>query len=235
MGYAKRPQDAAPPKELIRSLEELNQLPGTSVAIVSGRSRADLEMWFGKLPKLWLAAEHGAIMRSPASMNWEHFGPNGAAEWKARVLPVLDHFVDRTPGSLIEEKEFSVVWHYRMADPEFGEWLANELVSNLEQMLAETHIRAVKGEKFVEVKVVWARKGEVFARMTGGQAAPAFLLAAGDDPTDEDLFAQLPDYAWTIHVGRTPSAARYRLSQPGEMRNLLRSFARLGTRISLVA
>jgi trehalose 6-phosphate synthase/phosphatase len=113
--------------------------------------------------------------------------------------------------------------------------LANELVSNLEQMLAETHIRAVKREKFVEVKVVWARKGEVFARMTEGQPAPAFLLAAGEDATDEDLFAQLPDYAWTIHVGRTPSAARYRLPHPSDMRDLLRGFARVVARVTAVA
>jgi len=216
-------------------LEELAQLPKTSVAIVSGKSRADLEGLFGELPKLWLTVEHGAIMKAPASMNWEHYGPNGAAEWKARVLPVLEHFVDRTPGSLIEEKEFSLVWHYRMSDPEFGEWLANELVSNLERMLAETHTRAVKGEKFVEVKEVWARKGQVFARMMEDQPAPTFLLAAGDDPADEDLFTQLPDYAWTIHVGRTPSGARYRLSQPNEMRDLLRCLARGVARINAVA
>jgi trehalose-6-phosphatase len=43
----------------------------------------------------------------------------------------------RTPGSFVEEKDYSLVWHYRLADPEFGAWLANELVSMLEAMLAE--------------------------------------------------------------------------------------------------
>jgi hypothetical protein len=58
------------------------------------------------------------------------------------VYPFLEHYADRTPGSFVEEKEFSLVWHYRMSDPEFGEWLANELAHELEQMLADTLLRA---------------------------------------------------------------------------------------------
>ncbi len=69
---------------------------------------------------------------------------------------MLEGFVNRTPGSFIEEKEFSLVWHFRMADPEFSEWLANELVVSPEQMLADTELRAVRGQKIVEVKYIWA-------------------------------------------------------------------------------
>ncbi|HYP00191.1 MAG TPA: bifunctional alpha,alpha-trehalose-phosphate synthase (UDP-forming)/trehalose-phosphatase, partial [Pyrinomonadaceae bacterium] len=135
--YVNRPQDAVPPKELIELLTRLAADPATVIAVVSGRSRHDLERWFGEVRGLWLAAEHGAIMRSPETMRWELYRPTYTGEWKEQVFPVIEHFMDRTPGSLIEEKEFSLVWHYRMADPEFGEWLANELVSNLEQMLAD--------------------------------------------------------------------------------------------------
>ncbi len=86
-------------------------------------------------------------------------------EWKNKVMPILEHFVDRTPGSFVEEKKWGLVWHYRMAEPEFGEWLANELVSMLEAMLAETEVRAFRGEKIIEVKPVWANKGEVLERL----------------------------------------------------------------------
>jgi trehalose 6-phosphate synthase/phosphatase len=223
--YAKLPQNATPTPELIRMLEVLTRDRGTNVAIVSGRSRADLERWFKDIPNLWLAAEHGAIIFSPESEEWEQRHPGPSPDWKQSIYPVLDHYVERTPGSFIEEKEFSLVWHYRMSDPEFGDWLANELVANLEQMLAETHFRAVKGRKTVEVKLVWTNKGEIFTRLKHLRPEPDFILAAGDDVTDEDLFAALPDNAWTIHVGQNHSRARYRLSDPDQTCKLLSRFS----------
>ena len=223
--YANRPQDAAPPPELLELLAQLAADPANTVAVVSGRSRHDLENWLGHVRGLWLAAEHGAVIRSPVTMQWELYRTNYSDEWKEQVSQVLEQFVERTPGSLIERKEFSMVWHYRMSDPEFGEWLANELVSNLEQMLAETELRAVRGRKSVEVKMVWANKGEVLARLATEAGDCSFCLAAGDDRTDEDLFARLPDDAWTVHVGDNRTRAKYYLRDSAEMLELLRAFA----------
>jgi trehalose 6-phosphate synthase/phosphatase len=223
--YANRPQDAVPPAGLPALLATLAADPATLITVVSGRSRRDLESWFGDVKGLWLAAEHGAILRSPETLQWEMYRPDYTNDWKEPVFPVLEHFVDRTPGSLIEEKEFSLVWHYRMADPEFGEWLANELVSNLEQMLADTELRAFRGQKIVEVKPGWANKGEVLARLTESVPKAEFCLAAGDDRTDEDLFARLPEDAWTIHVGDRRTRAKYCLSDSNELRQLLTRFA----------
>jgi len=223
--YANRPQDAVPPRQLIELLGKLAADEANAIAVISGRSRHDLEKWFGGIGGLWLAAEHGAIMRSPETMQWELYRPTYTSDWKEQVFPVLEHFMDRTPGSFIEEKEFSLVWHYRMSDPEFGQWLANELVANLEQMLAETELRAYRGQKSVEVKPGWANKGEVLARLTETAPHAEFCLAAGDDRTDEDLFARLPEDAWTIHIGAGRTRARYCLSGPGDMRQLLDRFA----------
>ena len=199
-------------------------VPSTVVALVSGRSRDVLESWFGHIANIWLAAEHGAIVRPPNGAEWEQHHNDYSIEWKNLVYPMLEHYVDRTPGSFIEEKEYSLVWHHRMSDPEFGEWLAKELVANLDQMLADTQLRAVRGQKSVEVKLIWANKGEVYARMMRNNAVPDFLLAAGDDATDEDLFARLPDEAWTIHIGRNQSRARYRLVDCFELKRLLNDF-----------
>ncbi len=222
--YASLPQNAVPTPLLIGLLEKLAHDDKTTTALVSGRSRSDLEQWFGGIAHLWLAAEHGAVVRSPGSPEWERAHPNSSNEWKGRVYPILEHFVARTPGSFIEEKEFSLVWHYRMADPEFGDWLANDLVANLEQMLAESPVRAVKGQKTVEVKLIWANKGEVYSRLLQSGLNPDFILAAGDDATDEDLFAQLPPTAWTIHVGRNRSRARFCVAASDEMVHLLSQF-----------
>ncbi|HEU4386358.1 MAG TPA: trehalose-phosphatase, partial [Blastocatellia bacterium] len=225
VGYAGRPEAAVPPSELVDLLGRLANCAGTTVAVVSGRRRRDLEQWFGGIPGLWLAAEHGGMIRPAGASAWEPSRQLQSGEWKDRVGPVLEHFVDRTPGSFVEEKELSLVWHYRMSDPEFGEWLGNELVANLEQMLAETELRAYHGQKSVEVKPLWANKGTVLSRFREVCPNPEFSMAAGDDRTDEDLFAQLPAGAWTIHVGRGRSRARFRLPEPEAVIRLLEAFA----------
>lgn len=219
--FAALPQSAVPSSKLIETLKRLGEDENSIVALISGRSRADLERWFAGIPNLWIAAEHGAVLWSPVSRSWEQPHHAASAEWKKCVYPILEHFVDRTPGSFIEEKELSLVWHYRMADPEFGDWLANDLVANLDHMLAESPVKAVKGQKTVEVKSLWANKGHVYSRLLMSQTVPDFIMAAGDDVTDEDLFARLPESAWTIHVGRSRSRAKYYLSNPDEMLALL--------------
>ena len=220
--FATLPQSAVPSGDLIEILKRLVQDKNSIIALISGRPRANLQRWFAGIPNLWIAAEHGAVLWSPISTHWEQPHHDSSDEWKKRVHPILEHFVDRTPGSFVEEKEFSLVWHYRMADPEFGEWLANDLVANLDHMLAESPVKAVKGQKTVEVKSLWANKGQVYSRLLlSGVVQPDFIMAAGDDVTDEDLFARLPESAWTIHVGRNQSRAKYYLSNPDEMLALL--------------
>jgi trehalose 6-phosphate synthase/phosphatase len=223
--FASHPRDAAPSKDILALVDRLARTENQRVAIVSGRPRAQLERWFGSIEGLWLAAEHGAVLRLPGGLGWQPLRPNMPVDWKTRVLPVLEHFVDRSPGSFVEEKEYSLVWHHRQADPEFGEWLANELVSVLEELLAETELRAMRGEKSVEVRLVWANKGEVSAQLEALVPAATFRLAIGDDRTDEDLFERLPPEAWTVHVGKGRSLARFRLPNVWAVRALLEEIA----------
>ncbi|HEY3121814.1 MAG TPA: bifunctional alpha,alpha-trehalose-phosphate synthase (UDP-forming)/trehalose-phosphatase [Vicinamibacteria bacterium] len=215
--YAKTPREAVPPAELLALLGRLAALPRTRVVLVSGRPRVDLDGWFAKVPGLWLVAEHGALVRPPGGAAWEAMHPSGSTTWKASVQPVLEHFADRTPGSFIEEKEYCLVWHYRMSDPDVGEWLANELVSILDRMLADTEQRVVRGHKTVEVRPAWATKGNILGRVERDAPAPDFRLAMGDDRTDEDLFELMPPNSWTVRVGGGPSRARFHLKGPAEV------------------
>jgi trehalose 6-phosphate synthase/phosphatase len=222
--FANRPLGAAPAAPLLELLARLASDPERRAVVVSGRPRLQLETWFGGVAGLWLAGEHGVVLRDPALGEWAPLQPSPPAGWKERVQPVLEHFVDRTPGSFVEEKEYSLVWHYRMADPDFGDWLANELVGTLEDLLAETELRAVRGQKSVEIRLTWASKGAVVSRME--ELWPAdFRLAVGDDRTDEDLFERLSPDAWSIHVGEGPSLARFRVKDPFAVRALLERFA----------
>jgi len=226
--FRNRPHEVVPPGRLVSLLTRLSDRSGDRVVLVSGRPRSQLDPWFGSIEGLWLAGEHGAILRRPGSASWEALRPMLPVEWKTRVRPVLEHFTDRTPGSFIEEKEYSLVWHYRMSDPEFGEWLANELAANLDEMLAESELCAVRGQKSVEVKLSWANKGEVAVQMVNEVPEPVFKLAIGDDRTDEDLFERLPADAWTIHVGDGASRARFRLASPRAVCEFLEALSGVG-------
>ena len=221
--FARRPADALPPPGLVPLVARLARGAGR-VAIVSGRPRDFLERAFDGSDTVWLAAEHGALVRPAGSRDWQPLRESGPLPgWKERVRPLLERFVDRTPGSFVEEKEYALVWHFRMAEPDFGEWLANELFHDLDLALAQTELHALRGHKVVEVKPVWASKRAVVQRLEAAGEPPDFRLAIGDDRTDEELFAALPAEAWTVHVGPGSSQARYCLDGPEDVRRLLES------------
>ena len=221
---AARPHEAAPGNDLRALLAQLTSDPVNSVVVISGRRTADLERWLGQVPHLGLASEHGSRWRLPGSSSWQ--GRSAEMEWKNPVRPILQHFVDRTPGSFVEEKEFALVWHYRTVEPEFGEWLATELVAMLEGMLAGSELRAYRGKKIVEVKPMWANKGTFASELPLEYTCCAFILAIGDDQTDEDLFAHLPESAWTVHVGRGPSKGTHSLPDTSRVRELFQRLAK---------
>ncbi len=217
-----KPSDASPSAELLKFLEDLTADQNNSTMIISGRRRTEIEQWFGGIDRLWLAAEHGAFLRRPGEP-WLPTHQDDTEALLKRVRPVLDHFVARTPGSFVEEKELSLVWHYRMSETRFGEWLAQELVAMLEDMLAETELRAVRGRKIVEVRPSWLHKGIIGKQFLEEAGPTEFQLAAGDDRTDEDLFTSFPSNAWTIHVGRQRSAARFYVSRPEDILDLIKA------------
>jgi trehalose 6-phosphate synthase/phosphatase len=225
VNFAPRPHEAKPDEELTVILSGLTADRNNQVYVVSGRKASELERWLGSIPDLGLSAEHGGQWRIPGSTSWQ--GRTAETQWKDSVRPILQHFVDRTPGSLIEEKEFALVWHYRTTEPEFGEWLAIELVAMLEGMLAETELRAYRGNKIVEVKPLWANKGAFARELLPPYSDGDFVFGVGDDRTDEDLFKQLPPWAWSIHVGRGVSKARFSVPNPKQVRYLLQQFADL--------
>jgi trehalose 6-phosphate synthase/phosphatase len=81
------------------------------------------------------------------------------------VLKLLRHYEDSTPGSVIEEKTTSLVWHYRRADPEFGRWKANELATELEALTANEPVVVRHGKKIIEITAAAVNKGAAVRRL----------------------------------------------------------------------
>lgn len=211
------PQSAKPDKELYELLDNLAVEKNLKLVLVSGRDRETFNRWFGN-KKYTLIAEHGAWLKE-VGKGWLERKPVHT-EWKESILPVLESYVDRTPGSLIEEKTYSLVWHYRKADIELGVLRALELVHDISNLIFNQDLEILEGKKVVEVKVSGINKGTAATDFLHANPAD-FVLAMGDDWTDEFLFKELPEQAHTIKVGTENSAAKYFLSNYKEVRSFL--------------
>lgn len=223
VGFNANIDKASPDEELYQILTELSADPANRVIIVSGRRHETLEEWFGHL-KLDLIAEHGAWQKHHQE-NWRSL-PLLTDVWKQEVKAVLDTYTDRTPGSFIEDKSYSLVWHYRKVEEGLGELRANEIINHLKVTIADKGLQMMPGNKVIEFKNIEVNKGKAVLTWLHDND-PDFILALGDDHTDEDIFKALPvqDSTYTIKVGSNISAAKHYLRNFVEVRQLLKMLA----------
>ncbi|MRR11803.1 trehalose-phosphatase, partial [bacterium] len=217
MPFATRPQDVAPDTTVLSLLSDLAAAERNAVVVVSGRDRYTLEQWLGHLP-VALIAEHGVWIR-PVGGDWATIEPMSDA-WKPKVRSVLEIFVDRTPGSFIEEKDFSLVWHHRAAQHNLAETRRAELRQALAGMLPSLGLAAMEGDQVIEVKRAEVNKGRAVHWWVSGEDT-GFVFAVGDDRTDEDVFDAVPDGSWTIKVGAGTTSALYSVPDVWAVRALL--------------
>jgi trehalose 6-phosphate synthase/phosphatase len=134
----------------------------------------------------------------------------------------LDTYTDRTPGAFIEEKSFSLVWHYRKTEQGLGELRANEIINNLRVLAADKGLQIMPGNKVIEFRNMEVNKGKAALNWLH-ETEHDFILAMGDDHTDEDIFKAMPNNAITIKVGSEVSEAKFYLNDYHEVRDLLQS------------
>jgi trehalose 6-phosphate synthase/phosphatase len=214
--FARHPSLAVPEKELIQLLKDLSSDPKTDVTIISGRDHLSLEQWFTDLP-LNLVAEHGAAVRLKDG-TWK-FQPQLDQSWKPIIRSMLELYSQRSPGSFIEDKNHTLAWHYRNVDPELGFIRSRELLDTLHHMVRNAHLQIIDGNKVIEIRVSGVDKGTVAKKFL--KEPYDFILAIGDDKTDEDMFRALADTAFTIKIGSGHTLAQYYLSNQREVLRLL--------------
>jgi trehalose 6-phosphate synthase/phosphatase len=215
MPFFARPEGAQPTENLLSMLTELSGDPKNEVVIISGRCRSTLNSWLGGID-LGLVAEHGAWLKEK---DWELLEPFSNA-WKDEIRSILEVYMDRTPGSFIEEKEYSLVWHYRKADVALASIRARELKDALLHLTANLDLGVLEGSKVMEIKHIGINKGRAVQRWLAKEPWD-FILAIGDDVTDEDIFAALPESAYSLKVGLGHSKARFNIASQHEVRELL--------------
>ncbi len=223
VAFAKYPELAVIDKNTLKIVKKLTSDPRNHIVIISGRGKEFLEKQFGNVP-VTLVAEHGYFIRK-AGEDWEST-ISADAQWKETVMPILQEYVDRCNGTFIEEKTGSLAWHYRNADMDFAQLRLNELRDDLAEIIRhKTDFEILEGHKVLEVKSGKYDKGQAAAVLIAKEYYD-FILAAGDDKTDEFLFQAIPDFGHTIRVGLSPSFARYNVPDTDSLLALLQALMR---------
>lgn len=214
--------DAQPPKSLLSLLDGLSQNPLNDTVLISGRSADDLGRWFSEVP-ISLVAEHGAALKKAGNKTWRIIERPDTA-WKQLLTPALERYVRLAPGARLEVKPHSLVWHYRNVSPYYAQKYSVTIKRVLKPILKRHGLELLQGNKILEIKNPHVNKGA--AAQEWLKRSYDFILAIGDDATDEELFAALPVNACSIKVGRGRTAARFRVASHRDIVALLKKLSK---------
>ncbi|MBN2189497.1 MAG: bifunctional alpha,alpha-trehalose-phosphate synthase (UDP-forming)/trehalose-phosphatase [Chitinispirillaceae bacterium] len=206
--FSRIPELAIPGAQTLKQLGLLAENRRNTVVLISGRDKEFLQEWFGTL-NVHLIAEHGAFQKPPGGEWLCAIDPDQG--WKTAFNQILQRYADRCNGSFIEEKFSSLAWHYRNSPPEMGQMKANELKEELRTLVAhENKLHVIEGNKVVEIKRTGYDKGVAALKFVTDRKFD-FIMAIGDDRTDEDIYRSLSPDAVTIKIGITTSNAKYNM------------------------
>ncbi len=216
--FRKHPSQASPDKRVMRLLGKLSEDTRNTIVIISGRDRIDLAEWFGKLP-IALAAEHGALFRRRGGKHW-HVTSSANPSWKQDVFTLFAQYTADTPGSFIEQKEWAIAWHYRNASNYYSQKSLVNIKRLLRPILSQYGLVIKDGHKVIEVVPQDVNKARIAQEWLIHDHD--FVLAIGDDTTDEDMFTAIPpNSGYSIKVGPGRTAATYRLPNVASVHRLL--------------
>jgi trehalose 6-phosphate synthase/phosphatase len=215
--FTDNPQDAKPDDELFQLLDTLEADSKNNLVLISGRDKETFKKWFKNKPYN-LVTDHGVWLRH--NNDWVEL-ERLKTDWMTRLLPILETFVDRTPGTFIERKNYSLAWHYRTADPELAQIRTTELKTVVTSMIANNDLSLLEGNKVMEIKSSNVNKGRATNKLLMEQDYD-FVMIFGDDWTDEYMFEEAPSDAYTVKVGYKKTKARYQIKSPIQVRAFLK-------------
>eukprot|EP00558_Chaetoceros_sp_UNC1202_P002971 CAMPEP_0197234222 /NCGR_PEP_ID=MMETSP1429-20130617/2021_1 /TAXON_ID=49237 /ORGANISM="Chaetoceros sp., Strain UNC1202" /LENGTH=329 /DNA_ID=CAMNT_0042692575 /DNA_START=1 /DNA_END=990 /DNA_ORIENTATION=- len=237
-----------PPQETIKALSKLCADERNVVYVVSGDTENNIENAIGGIEGLGLASGNGGSISLPlesgkVERKWHN--SNLGVDWDAVkniALPILSKYTARANGSYVKLTSSSIGWSYYSCDPEWGSLLASHLVVEMENELHGFDIRLVTLKGVIEVVPRKLNKGLAVKEILRNSDLPDFILCMGDDVSDEKMFTSVfsliaqssaekvinsggdtsvPNYAFTVTVGKKPSNASYYLGNAEDVANLL--------------
>lgn len=216
--YSPIPERAIPSEKLLDVLIKLIEQPQTKIILISGRSNQDIEKLLGHLP-IDIIAEHGTTIKENGEWK-KQIVDNGS--WKNKVLPILKKITLSCPKSFVEEKQFSLTWHYRNAESQSGDNYSRELIRILESIISSYNLKILDGNKVVEIMTTEIGKGKAVKKLVEENNYD-YILSIGDDKTDEEMFEFFlhNTNAVTVKVGNGTTVAKYKLNNVNSVISLL--------------
>lgn len=213
-----RPEDAAIPAETAAVLRRLIAEPRVTVAVLSGRSMGELSSRIP--PECIRAANHGLEIEG-RGMRFVH---EQAREMEAATDSFCweaEGMLAGVPGIRVERKGLTATVHYRQAQAELAEWVEATVHLALRPYAARLRARPARMAWEILPRVEW-NKGKALEWIMRHLGEPEpMVVCAGDDVTDEDMFAAVPG-GISIRVGeRKQTAARYWVEDPAGLAGLL--------------
>ncbi len=216
--FARTPREARLPPAVARVLAELAAMPGTRVALVSGRSRESLEQ---ALPAegegLFLVAEHGAWARGEGA--WYALADPPPAMPRDGLTELLGPIIARFPGAELELKSSAVAVHFRNVIPRERVALQVEVTAAVDRWRATHPGYAIVPHASATLEICPTRISKAAAAgwLRSRLGPTARLVVLGDDVSDEDMFAAVNAADELILIGpppHRPTRARWRLDNP---------------------
>ncbi len=210
--------------EAVEALRSLATIPGTVVAVVSGRGLADLRMLLGETDNMQLIGSHGAevsSMSTDGSQHPEHTGRSElsvtAAARLGRLRRALQGITSEYPRIKLEPKATGVAVHLRGADPDD----ARAVTKAIEQDPATwPGVHLLRGKMVLELTVVATDKGRALQQVARENHCTGIIFI-GDDITDENAFLSLGPDDVGVKVGSGTTAADVRIADPARVADLL--------------
>jgi trehalose 6-phosphate synthase/phosphatase len=187
-----------------RTLDVLNDLlldERNTVYVMSGRRPEELDRVFRRVPNLGLIAENGCFLKDCGSDKWiEMADASQITNWKESVKPIMRYYLERTPGSQIEERRCSLLFHYNNAeDFDTASRQASDCASHVNDACESqrVHALAVDGAILVEpldwtkctaAQRVFEQLGESVRSNEASEKPVDFLMVVGDGREDEKVF-----------------------------------------------
>ena len=192
-------------------------LPGTRVALVSGRALGSLEE-VAQLPdEALLVGSHGIEIRLDAGDDAVRLDETELA--KVGVLEdVLKGIARGIDNVWIEDKPAGFALHTRLATDRHSR--VAHVVALSEARAEVEGVTVREGKNVLEFSVRSTTKGEAVQHLRRYTGATA-VLYAGDDVTDEDAFAVLGAGDVGVKSGPGTTSAAYRVRGPEQIAHVL--------------
>ena len=209
------PTEARPLPAAVAAIKGLAELPGTTVALLSGRGLADLGSVSGFGPPVHLIGSHGGEF---ADSDGEGSMLDEAARERLDQLGAeLQELVADAPGVTLEAKPAGVAVHVRNAERAVA---ARVLDAVRAGPASRPGVASTPGKEVLDLAVLEVSKGAALDRLRTRIGADQVFFA-GDDITDETAFARLRPGDVGVKVGEGDTAAEHRVADPPAVAALL--------------